>query len=159
MGKKAEHWEWISMPFENFLKMHGLDGLAPLMLLTYTMFGYGTFQSTPSYYPLWWFRPSFMHGVLNIWSKIADKPMTSITANGYQTLWLAMLKAHEDKISAKKRCNVTDIQRSTDGITVSYEHTDDNGQSSDKEVACDILFIACGLVHALDFLKDATEEE
>lgn len=84
--------------------------------------------------------------------------MTSITSNGYQTLWLAILKAHEDKISARKRCHVQKVQRSTHGITVSYDQTDDNGETSDKQIKCDVLFIACGLDHALDFL-DASDEE
>jgi len=156
--KTPEHWDMIAMPMENFLKENELEGLAPLMLLTYTMFGYGTFNRIPAYYPLWWYRPSFIKAMLNLWSLITKQPTTSITTNGYQTLWLAMLEKHKDRVFPENRCNVTEVHRATGGTKVHYTRTNDDGETSENIIECDILIVACGTDHALTFL-DASPDE
>eukprot|EP01084_Bolivina_argentea_P042259 77948_1 len=88
----------INMSMLEFMNNNNLNAMIPLCVLLYTMFGYGTLDTIPAYYGLWWFKPNSLHDMIKVKSlinKIVNrKHITKITSKGFQSLWMNIAKKH-----------------------------------------------------------------
>ena len=159
----------ISMTMMEWLKKNDLEGMIPLYLLVYSMFGYGSIKDIPAYYGLWWFKPKIVEAMVSLQNIVDPKPTAKITSLGFQKLWINMIEKHD--IDVEFNCNVKSINRNLNDygkkIVISYDQSDHDGNDGKEneskenayEIECDALFLACGNKTALNFLNDATDQE
>ncbi|CAK4070717.1 unnamed protein product [Aphanomyces euteiches] len=105
---KPNDWSLVRMSAWEFLVRNDLTVLAGPLSYTLGQQGYGFFQETPAFYMLWWVHPDLI--------KNRRQYMLS---KGFQSLWTKMAKAFPNQVTVSVRHKVTNIARSTAGITIS----------------------------------------
>eukprot|EP01083_Nonionella_stella_P083961 232238_1 len=170
-----EQMKRIDCSFLEFIQNEGVEALIPFFVYSQTVQGYGTLDTIPAYYGLYWNNPQLVQSP--VWTSIKDEPGVIVVSKGFQSLWEQMFKKH--KMNVVKNAQIQSVNRYLDSkeqqkIKICYQvkRADDyeffkhpevpdpelKQDESVQEIECDYLFLACGCKKALGFL-DATEQE
>ena len=140
----------IDMTFLQWLEGHGLQALIPMFKLTTTAQGYGSLETVPTLYGLWWNTPLVIDAFMRS-SRDKDQPVLSMLEHGYSAVWNTLVEQHDMRIELG-----VDIQRidRSDGIQISALQ---NGER--REFSGTRLVLACNLKSVLATLSDPEPEE
>ncbi len=134
--------EELAAPFSEWVKRYRMQGLAKIMAIPFTTFGYGYYDEIPAAYVLKFFEPGLVRALAMGWKFFNWK-------EGIQTLWQRLAEGFDLRLGVK----ISSIRRSG-RVRVKLE----SGTGS-EELEFDRLILACPLDDALTFLDASAEEK
>ena len=155
-----------------WLQLHKLDSLAPLLKFAMSAQGYGLLRTMSAYHMLVWVSADMLEGILDAvrsenpfmkWFYGIDDdvhPAKATLVHGFQDLWERIAQSHGFLNGALElNTSVNKIIRADDKVLVSAESTGD-GEKINKHYEFDIIFIAAPIKPLIQYnVLDANDKE
>ncbi|KAF0774630.1 hypothetical protein DYB28_012141 [Aphanomyces astaci] len=114
-------WSRIDMSGLEFLRQNKLLALEGFFRFVFQQQGYGTLDTAPAFYMLWWIHPDLLRK-----RKEADakrQPWAFMLSKGYQSLWKAMVAKYQRQIDVQLDTKVVQIARTLSPIYVTVRRS------------------------------------
>ncbi|RHY61077.1 hypothetical protein DYB34_002558 [Aphanomyces astaci] len=138
---QPSNWSRIDMSGLEFLRQNKLLALEAFFRFAFQQQGYGTLDTAPAFYMLWWIHPDVIRKRQEADAK--RQPFAFILSKGFQSLWKAMVAKYEGQIDVQLDTKVVQISRTLSPIyiTVSRSNVLDVVYADHLVMATDLSYL------------------